>query len=243
MARPKRPRFIESRPDVQGFIPDGIDHTGDTTLPMEEFEAIRLSDYLGLDQSQAAEQMNVSRQTFGRILKQARFTLSQALVTGKRLRVTGGCYEMQTPNRGRRRRGRNPMEQKEENMNQEQTTDNQTNQDKDPTSAQGTGRGMGRGKGQGQGRGQGAGQGRGKGQGQGPDLAVAEQRDRPLDVADRRHRGIQRGIGHLEDARRKPGVLGNDPRQIRRAAFRVQGKHLDGHSRQARQDLGIENGF
>ncbi|MDY0221915.1 MAG: DUF134 domain-containing protein [Desulfobacterium sp.] len=166
MPRPKRPRFIESRPNVQGLIPDGMDHTGDTTLPMEEFEAIRLSDYLGLDQSQAAEQMKVSRQTFGRILKQARFTLSQALVTGKRLRVTGGCYEMQTPHRGRRRRGRSPMEQQEENMNQEQT---ENNQNKKPTTAQGMGQGRGRGQGtgRGQGRGQEAGQGRGKGQGQG----------------------------------------------------------------------------
>eukprot|EP00828_Plagiopyla_frontata_P024373 TRINITY_DN31130_c0_g1_i1.p1 TRINITY_DN31130_c0_g1~~TRINITY_DN31130_c0_g1_i1.p1 ORF type:complete len:115 (-),score=9.54 TRINITY_DN31130_c0_g1_i1:130-474(-) len=106
MPRPKRPRFIESHPDVQGFIPDGMDHTGDTILSMEEFEAIRLSDYLGLDQSQSVEQMNISRQTFGRILKQARFILSQALVTGKRLRVTGGCYEMQGTPGGRRRRGR-----------------------------------------------------------------------------------------------------------------------------------------
>jgi predicted DNA-binding protein (UPF0251 family) len=178
MARPKRPRFIESQPGVQGFTPDGMDHTGDSTLPMEEFEALRLSDYLGLDQSQAAEQMKVSRQTFGRILKQARFTLSKALVMGKRLRVTGGCYEMQPPHRGRRRRGRGHMEQieqieieqkeqKEGTMNQEQTPDNQTNQDKNQTPAQGTGRGMGRGKGQGQGRGQGAGQGRGKGKGRG----------------------------------------------------------------------------
>ena len=172
MPRPKRPRFIESHPDVQGFTPDGMDHTGDTILPMEEFEAIRLSDYLGLDQSQAAQQMNVSRQTFGRILKQARFTLSQALVTGKRLRVTGGCYEMQGPRRRRTRGGRNAMEPKEDIMTQEQNTtkagpDRTPDQDKDQSPGRGQGRGLGRGQGSGQGRGQGRGQGQGRGKGDG----------------------------------------------------------------------------
>lgn len=181
MPRPKRPRFIESHPDIHGFPPDGMDHTGDTTLSMEEFEAIRLSDYLQLDQSQAAEQMNISRQTFGRILKQARFILSQALVKGKRLRVTGGCYEMHSPPGRHRRRGRITQEQKEEIMTQEQTTNNPTDQDNNQNPGQGQGqgrrqnpsqgtgpgggRGTGQGNGQGQGRGQGQGQGRGKGDG------------------------------------------------------------------------------
>ena len=166
MPRPKRPRFIESHPDVQGFTPDGIAHTGDTILSMEEFEAIRLSDYLGLDQSKAAEQMNISRQTFGRILKQARFTLSQALVTGKRLRVTGGCYEMQGRKR-RGRRGRTTIELKEDTM--EQKTNNQTDRsnDQDQGRGQNTGRGQGRGQGRGGGGQGGGGGGRGRGQGKG----------------------------------------------------------------------------
>ncbi len=164
MPRPKRPRFIESHPDVQGFTPDGIAHTGDTILSMEEFEAIRLSDYLGLDQSKAAEQMNISRQTFGRILKQARFTLSQALVTGKRLRVTGGCYEMQGRKR-RGRRGRTTLELKEDTMTQEQKTNDQTGRSNDQD--RGRGQNTGRGQGKGQGRGQGGGRGRGQGQGKG----------------------------------------------------------------------------
>ncbi|MCK5696191.1 MAG: DUF134 domain-containing protein [Desulfobacula sp.] len=102
MPRPKRPRCIASRPATRGFIPDGATATGQVILSLEEFEAIRIIDFEGMDQSQAAIMMNVSRQTFGRILKSARFILSKALVTGQRLRVTGGCYEMsgQRPGRG-----------------------------------------------------------------------------------------------------------------------------------------------
>jgi predicted DNA-binding protein (UPF0251 family) len=167
MPRPKRPRFIESHPDIKGFTPDGIPHNGETILPFEEFEAIRLSDYLGLDQSRAAEQMNVSRQTFGRILKQARYNLSEALVTGKRLRVTGGCYEMQ--GKGRRRRGAHNPQNREETMIQEQATNRENGQDTETATGRGQGQGQGRGQGQcgGQGKGQGRGQGQGKGQGQG----------------------------------------------------------------------------
>ncbi len=167
MPRPKRPRFIESHPDIKGFTPDGIPHNGETILPFEEFEAIRLSDYLGLDQSRAAEQMNVSRQTFGRILKQARYNLSEALVTGKRLRVTGGCYEMQ--GRGRRRRGAHSQQNGEDTMIQEQAANRQNGRNADPATGRGQGKGQGQcgGQGRGQGRGQGQGQGQGRGQGQG----------------------------------------------------------------------------
>ena len=101
MPRPKRPRCIASRPITRGFIPDGALKAGEVILSLEEFEAIRIIDFEGMDQSQAAEMMNVSRQTFGRILKSARFHLSKALVTGQRLKVTGGCYEMSGQRSGR----------------------------------------------------------------------------------------------------------------------------------------------
>jgi len=101
MPRPKRPRCIVSRPATRGFIPDGTQETGQVILSLEEFEAIRLIDFEGMDQTQAATMMNVSRQTFGRILKSARFTLSKALVTGQRLKVEGGCYEMSGQRTGR----------------------------------------------------------------------------------------------------------------------------------------------
>jgi predicted DNA-binding protein (UPF0251 family) len=77
--------------------------TGEVILSLEELEAVRLVDYEGFDQTGAASIMNVSRQTFGRILKQARYNISRALVTAKRLTFQGGCYEMRGRGRGRGR--------------------------------------------------------------------------------------------------------------------------------------------
>jgi len=59
-------------------------------LPLEGFEALRLVDLENLDQDQASERMNVSRQTFGRILIAARKALAQAIVMGLALRIEGG---------------------------------------------------------------------------------------------------------------------------------------------------------
>lgn len=94
MPRPKRPRCIISRPIIKEFRPEGVEEKGEVTLTLEEFEAIRHIDFEGLDQSQAAQIMKVSRQTFGRILKTGRFNLSSALVNGYRLKIGGGCYAM-----------------------------------------------------------------------------------------------------------------------------------------------------
>jgi predicted DNA-binding protein (UPF0251 family) len=74
-------------------------------LPVEGLETIRLADYQGLDQETAAGMMNVSRQTFGRILAEARAIVADALVMGKVLRIEGGHFEMPPRGRGRHRRG------------------------------------------------------------------------------------------------------------------------------------------
>ncbi len=71
-------------------------------MPVEGLEAIRLSDFQGLDQETAAAKMNISRQTFGRVLAEARAIVADALVMGKVLKIEGGHFDM--PPRGRRRR-------------------------------------------------------------------------------------------------------------------------------------------
>jgi predicted DNA-binding protein (UPF0251 family) len=63
-------------------------------LTVDEFEAIRLADLEGLYQEQAAEKMNVSRQTFGRIIELAHKKVAEALVKGKALKIEGGEFEM-----------------------------------------------------------------------------------------------------------------------------------------------------
>jgi predicted DNA-binding protein (UPF0251 family) len=52
-----------------------------TILP-EELEALRLADYLNMSQQQAADEMAISRQTFGNIVNQARYKVAASLVEG-----------------------------------------------------------------------------------------------------------------------------------------------------------------
>jgi len=111
MPRPKKPRFVSGYPTLTAFIPEGVPITGEVFLSVEELEAIRLSDFEGLDQEAAANLMEVSRQTYGRILAQARRNISEALITGKALRIEGGDYEFRGRGMRRRRgggRGRGP---------------------------------------------------------------------------------------------------------------------------------------
>ena len=105
MPRPKKRRFVQGRPIVDAFFPNKTSPWGreEVFLSDEGLEAIRLSDFQGLDQERAANMMNVSRQTFGRILAEARSIIADALVMGKILRIKGGHFDM--PPRGRRRRG------------------------------------------------------------------------------------------------------------------------------------------
>ncbi len=63
-------------------------------LTVDEFEAIRLADLESLYQEQAAEKMDVSRQTFGRIIESAHKKVAEALVKGKALKIEGGEIEM-----------------------------------------------------------------------------------------------------------------------------------------------------
>ena len=85
--------------------PRGFRYPGEVLLSVEELEAVRLSDFEGLDQESAADLMEVSRQTYGRILSQARHYISEALITGKALRIEGGDYEFRGMGRRRRRGG------------------------------------------------------------------------------------------------------------------------------------------
>jgi predicted DNA-binding protein (UPF0251 family) len=68
-------------------------------LTVDEMEAIRLADLDGMYQEQAAERMNVSRQTFGRIIESARRKVAQALTQGQALRIEGGTVEVVTMRR------------------------------------------------------------------------------------------------------------------------------------------------
>lgn len=85
-------------PEMQGFKPFGIPkfHLEMVTLLFEEYESIKLLDYNGLTQEQAAEKMNVSRSTLTRIYENARRTIAKAFVEGKIIVIGGGNVKFET---------------------------------------------------------------------------------------------------------------------------------------------------
>ena len=92
MPRPKQNRKISNPPLMKGFKPFGIPRRmlNSVTLLYDEYEAVRLLDYEGMNQDQAAVQMNVSRPTLTRIYEKARKTIAQALVEGNMIMIEGG---------------------------------------------------------------------------------------------------------------------------------------------------------
>lgn len=97
MPRPKQFRKIASPPLMQGFKPFGIPRSALETvvLHFDEYEAIRLLDYEGLMQEQAAEQMKISRPTLTRIYENARKTMAKAFVEGKMILIEGGNVDFE----------------------------------------------------------------------------------------------------------------------------------------------------
>jgi predicted DNA-binding protein (UPF0251 family) len=104
MPRPKKPRLVSAYPAISAFVPQGVTVTGESFMSVEELESIRLSDFEHLDQERAANMMEISRHTYGRILANARSIVAEAMVTGKTLKIEGGTYEFRGMGGGRRRR-------------------------------------------------------------------------------------------------------------------------------------------
>ena len=61
---------------------------------MDEYEAVRLIDLLGLTQEECAAQMNVARTTVQAIYDSAREKLARMLAEGRPLAVQGGTYDL-----------------------------------------------------------------------------------------------------------------------------------------------------
>jgi predicted DNA-binding protein (UPF0251 family)/predicted Fe-Mo cluster-binding NifX family protein len=92
MARPKNCRAVGGEPAQFCYKPAGIPAADleEVVLFLDEYEALRLADYEGLQQEEAASRLEVSRQTFGRIVTSARKKIADVLVNGKALRIVGG---------------------------------------------------------------------------------------------------------------------------------------------------------
>ena len=96
MVRPRKDRYVAFNPEVSYFKPRGIPmyDLSEVRLTVDEREAIRLADLLGMSHEDAGRQMGVSRATFGRIIQRARLTVADALINGKAINIEGGNFRM-----------------------------------------------------------------------------------------------------------------------------------------------------
>ncbi|MBN2829680.1 MAG: DUF134 domain-containing protein [Candidatus Cloacimonetes bacterium] len=92
MSRPKKKRMVFQPPLYTSFKPMGVrmNTLEQITLSLDELEAIRLSDYLGKEHAEAADEMEISRSTFTRLVEKAHTKVSRFLLEGKHLYIEGG---------------------------------------------------------------------------------------------------------------------------------------------------------
>jgi len=92
MPRPKNERIVHEPPRYSEFKPIGVPgrSLSQVMLSLDEFEAIRLADYQGMSQEEAAEEMGISRSTFSRLVEKARKKISEFIIQGCLLTIDGG---------------------------------------------------------------------------------------------------------------------------------------------------------
>ena len=84
-------RWVEMLPPATSYHPN-IPINGVVALRIEEIEALRLVDFIGLSQHEAAIKMGVSQKSLWNDLKSARFKIADAIINGKAIHITGGNY-------------------------------------------------------------------------------------------------------------------------------------------------------
>ncbi len=89
MPRPMKHRALGGCPRETYFKPRGVplDRLEEVVLTASEWEAVRLADWEGYYQEEAASMMGVSRQTFGNTLVSAHRKLAECVLFGKALRI------------------------------------------------------------------------------------------------------------------------------------------------------------
>ena len=93
MPRRKRQRRLLAPPSIKGFSVFGSKkRTEQVVLYFEEYESIKLLDFDGLTQEEAAVHMDVSRPTLTRVYEAARNKVAKAMVEGRDLLIRGGNF-------------------------------------------------------------------------------------------------------------------------------------------------------
>lgn len=92
MPRPENNRIVYEPPLFGEFKPVGIPGKSldQILLSLDEYEAIRLADFNGMSHEEAANEMEISRSTFTRLIEKARKKIAEFLVRGKILTIEGG---------------------------------------------------------------------------------------------------------------------------------------------------------
>ncbi len=92
MSRPPKPRIICEMPDYAVFGPKGekMNKLAKIEMCIDEWETIKMIDYMGYTQEEAAEHMKVARTTVQRIYNLARQKVAEMLVEGKAIIIEGG---------------------------------------------------------------------------------------------------------------------------------------------------------
>ncbi len=92
----RRCRRVGQKPAFTAFGPPVISGKvqEEAILSIDEFEAVRLKDLEGLDQSECAVMMDISQPTFHRLVISARRKIADALTHGKTIKIQGGHYRL-----------------------------------------------------------------------------------------------------------------------------------------------------
>jgi predicted DNA-binding protein (UPF0251 family) len=92
MGRPKDNRMVHEPPLFSEFKPMGVrsSELEQTALTLDEFEAFRLADDLGMPHAESAEEMGISRSTFTRLIERSRKKIADLIIHGKMLSIDGG---------------------------------------------------------------------------------------------------------------------------------------------------------
>src|SRR3989339_790514 len=90
--RPRKWRFCHPFDGTNFYKPQGIPLSSleIEEIGHDEYEAMRLCDVEGLEQSESAKKMGVSQQTISRLLSSGRKKMIGAISSGKALKIIGG---------------------------------------------------------------------------------------------------------------------------------------------------------
>ena len=93
MPRPQYNRIVNEPPLYSHFKPIGLreQDSKQIALTLDEFEAFRLADQLGYTHAMAADEMEISRSTFSRLIEKARKKIADFIILGRALTIGGGA--------------------------------------------------------------------------------------------------------------------------------------------------------